>query len=120
MNAINILEKFEKFQTYWHPYIIGEFNDCYVKLSKMKDEFVWHKHDNEDELFIIFEGTLLMEFRDKTVEVKKGEILIVPRGVEHCPRTSGSEVYNMLIEPKTTTHTGDIESDITIKQLEWI
>lgn len=120
MEAIKVREKFKKVDKYWHPYIIGELNDNYIKLSKMKDEFVWHKHDNEDELFIIWGGTLFMEFRDKTVEVNEGEMIIVPKGVEHCPRTNGGEVLNMLIEPKATKHTGNVETEITVKELEWI
>ena len=120
LNPINVMEKFSQIREYWHPYIIGELNDNYIKLSKMKDAFVWHKHDNEDELFIVFKGVLIMDFRDKTVEVCAGEILIVPKGVEHCPRTNGEEVLNMLIEPKVTSHTGDVVTDITITHLEWI
>ncbi len=120
MNSINILQKFSKINEHWHPYIIGELNDSYVKLAKVKDEFVWHKHDNEDELFIIYKGTLIMDFRDKTVEVKTGEILIVPKGVEHRPRTNGEDVYIMLIEPKETKHTGETISEKTVTELEWI
>lgn len=116
----NIQEKFDKFSAHWTPKIIGELNGQYVKLAKMKDEFVWHSHEEEDELFIVFKGTLFMDFRDRTIEVKAGEILIVPKGVEHRPRTNGEEVLNMLIEPKSTAHTGQVAHELTVKDLEWI
>ena len=121
INSINIMEKFSLFKKQWTPYIIGELNGQYVKLCKLKDNFVWHKHENEDELFMVFKGTLLMDFRDgKTVKVKEGEILIVPKGVEHRPRTNGEIVFNLLFEPKMTSHTGNVKSEITVKKLSWI
>ncbi|MFN6087402.1 MAG: cupin domain-containing protein [Cyclobacteriaceae bacterium] len=120
MSPINILEKFAAIKEYWHPYLIGELNENYLKLAKVKDEFVWHKHDHEDELFIIYKGTLIMDFRDKTVEVKTGEILLVPKGVEHRPRTNGEDVYIMLVEPKQTKHTGELITEKTVTQLDWI
>ena len=111
IQSINLKDKFSKFDKQWTPYIIGELNNQYVKLCKMKDNFVWHKHENEDELFMVFKGTLFMDFKDgKTVEVGEGEILIVPKGVEHRPRTNGEIVYNLLFEPKSTAHTGKISS----------
>lgn len=121
IRSINIMEKFSLFEKTWTPYIIGELNGQYVKLCKLKDEFVWHSHENEDELFMVFKGTLIMDFRDgNTVEVKEGEILIVPRGVEHRPRTNGELVYNLLFEPKATLHTGNVETAMTVKDLDWI
>ena len=121
IESINISEKFSKFEKQWTPYIIGELNNQYVKLCKLKDDFVWHKHDNEDELFMVFKGTLLMDFRDgRTVEVGEGEILIVPKGVEHRPRTNGKIVYNLLFEPKSTAHTGDTEIELTVNNQNWI
>jgi mannose-6-phosphate isomerase-like protein (cupin superfamily) len=120
MNPTNILQKFSQIKEHWHPYIIGELNESYVKLAKVKDEFVWHKHDNEDELSVIYKGTLIMDFHDKTVEVKTGEILIVPKGVEHRPRTNGEDVYIMLIEPKETKHTGEAITERTVTELEWV
>jgi mannose-6-phosphate isomerase-like protein (cupin superfamily) len=120
IQSINIMEKFSKFDAQWTPHIIGELNGQYVKLCKLKDEFVWHSHENEDELFMVFKGTLIMEFRDKIVEVKEGEILIVPKGVEHFPRTNGEIVFNLLFEPKATQHTGDVEHEKTVKDLSWI
>ena len=121
IESINISEKFSKFEKQWTPHIIGELNNQYVKLCKLKDDFVWHKHDDEDELFMVFKGTLLMDFRDgRTVEVSEGEILIVPKRVEHRPRTNGEIVYNLLFEPKSTAHTGDTESDLTVNNQNWI
>lgn len=120
METVNLHEKFSKITDQWHPYIIGELNDNYIKLAKVKDEFVWHKHDDEDELFIIHQGTLFMDFENKTVSVKAGEILTVPKGVMHRPRTNGEEVFVMLIEPKVTKHTGELVTERTVEQLEWI
>ena len=121
IEPINIMDKFSLFNEKWTPKIIGELNNQYVKLCKLKDDFVWHSHKNEDELFMVFKGTLLMEFRDgRIVKVKKGEILIVPKGVEHRPHTNGDIVFNLLFEPKTTLHTGDVEPDMTVKELDWI
>jgi|SRR5688500_5382334 mannose-6-phosphate isomerase-like protein (cupin superfamily) len=120
MLSINLDEKYEKVPEYWHPYIVGELNENHVKLAKLKGEFVWHKHDGEDELFVVLSGTLIMDFRERTVEVKAGEILIVPKGVEHRPRTNGEEVRVMLVEPKVTHHTGGVKSDLTVENLEWI
>ena len=118
---IKLAEKFNKFQEYWHPYIIGELNDNYVKLAKLKGEFVWHQHEDEDELFVVLEGTLMMDFRDKTVSVKPGEILIVPKQTEHRPWTlNGEEVKLMLIESKATKHTGNVVSELTVEMQEWI
>jgi len=119
--SINIAEKFSLFDSTWTPHIIGELNGQYVKLCKLKDEFVWHSHEHEDELFMVFRGTLIMASRnDHTVEVKEGEILIVPKGVEHRPRTNGEIVFNMLFEPKQTQHTGEVESKLTVKEQQWI
>ena len=121
IEPINIMDKFSLFNEKWTPKIIGELNNQYVKLCKLKDDFVWHSHKNEDELFMVFKGTLLMEFRDgRIVKVKKGEILIVPKGVEHRPHTNGDIVFNLLFEPKSTLHTGDVETEMTVKELDWI
>ncbi len=118
---INLEEKFSKFSAFWHPYIIGELNDNHIKIVKVKGDLVWHKHDLEDELFIVLEGTLMMDFKDKTVATKAGEILIVPHGVEHHPWTKDDEqVKIMLVEPKSTKHTGDQIVEQTVTRLEWI
>ncbi len=120
METINLSQKFSMINERWHPYIVSELNGNYVKLAKVQGEFVWHKHDDEDELFVVQRGTLIMDFRDKTIEVKAGEILTVPKGVEHRPRTNGEEVYLMLIEPKETKHTGELVTEKTVTELEWI
>lgn len=117
---INLKEKFSKFFEHWHPYIIGELNENYIKIAKVKGELVWHKHDHEDELFIVLEGTLMMDFRDKTIATKPGEILVVPKGVEHKPWTMDEEVKIMLVEPKSTKHTGDLIVKQTVTDQEWI
>ena len=121
IEPINLMNKFSLFDEKWTPKIIGELNNQYVKLCKLEGEFVWHSHENEDELFMVFKGKLLMDFRDgRTVEVNEGEILIVPKGVEHKPYTDGDVVFNLLFEPKTTKHTGNVNSTLTVKKLDWI
>ena len=121
IESINLMNKFSLFDEKWTPKIIGELNNQYVKLCKLKGEFIWHSHEKEDELFMVFKGKLLMDFKDgKTVEVNEGEILIVPKGVEHKPYTNGDIVFNLLFEPKTTKHSGDVNSTLTVKKLDWI
>ena len=121
IKKVNIMDKFSLFDEKWTPKIVGELNDQYVKLCKLKDNFIWHSHENEDELFMVFKGTLFMDFRDnKSIEINEGEMLIVPKGVEHRPRTDGELVLNLLFEPKTTKHTGQLDSDLTVKKLDWI
>ena len=117
---INLDEKFSAIAEYWHPYIIGELNENHIKLARLKGEFVWHNHPNEDELFVVLKGTLMVDFKDKTVKVSPGEILIVPKGIEHRPWTNNEEVQVMLVEPKTTQHTGDRITEKTVQNLEWI
>ena len=120
MNTINLNQKFSKFADQWSPHIISELNDQYIKLAKVSGDFVWHSHADEDELFVVLKGTLIMEFRDKIVEVAPGEILVVPKGVEHLPRTNGEEVQLMLIEPKSTKHTGAVVHEKTKTEEVWI
>ncbi len=121
MDAINILSKFDLFSENWTPKIIGELNGQYVKLAKLKDEFVWHSHADEDELFMIFKGTLYIEMRDKTIELNPGEMYVVPKGVEHNPRTKdGEEVWCLLFEPKDTKHTGEVDHEKTVHDQNWI
>ena len=121
IDSINLMEKFSLFTKEWTPKIIGELNGQYVKICKLKGDFVWHSHENEDELFMVFKGTLLMDFRDgRTVKVSEGDVLIVPKGVEHRPHTNGEIVFNLLFEPKSTLHTGDVETSLTVKKLDWI
>jgi mannose-6-phosphate isomerase-like protein (cupin superfamily) len=119
MNTINLKEKFSRFSDHCNPRIIGEVNDCHVKAVKLKGEFIWHHHENEDELFLVVKGTLRMKFRDREAVVHEGEFVIVPRGVEHCP-VADEEVHIVLIEPKSTLNTGTITNERTVAQLEHI
>lgn len=116
---INIREKLRQFSDYWNPKIIGELNGQHVKAVKLKGEFVWHHHDNEDELFLVIKGKLKMEFTDRSEELEEGEFIIVPRGVEHRP-VADDEVEILLFEPATTLNTGNITSERTRKNLEKI
>ncbi len=115
----NLKEKFSLFNEYYNPKIAGELNDNYVKLAKLKGEFVWHHHEKEDELFLVIKGSLIMKLRNKDVIVNEGEFIIIPKGVEHKP-VANEEVQLLLIEPKSTLNTGNIENEKTIKQLNWV
>ena len=117
MEKVNIQQKLSLFSEHWSPKIVGELNGQHVKLVKFKGEFVWHKHDDEDELFYVVKGSFNMEYRDKTITVNENEFLIVPKGVEHRP-VAKEEVSVMLFEPATTLNTGDAVSDLTKHQLE--
>jgi mannose-6-phosphate isomerase-like protein (cupin superfamily) len=119
MEKVNIAGKLQLFNDYWNPRIVGELNGQHVKLVKLKGEFVWHKHDHEDELFYVLNGVLEMQFRDKTVTVNEQEFIIVPRGVEHRP-VAREEVSIMLFEPATTLNTGDTRNELTRDSLEKI
>jgi mannose-6-phosphate isomerase-like protein (cupin superfamily) len=119
MNTINLKGKFSRFSDYCKPRIIGEVNDCHVKAVKLKGEFIWHHHENEDELFLVVKGTLRMKFRDHEAVVREGEFIIVPRGAEHCP-VADEEVHVVLIEPKSTLNTGNVTNERTVAQLEHI
>lgn len=119
IEKVNIQEKFEKFSDHWHPRIVGELNGQQVKLARLKGEFVWHSHENEDELFWIVKGELKIEFRDKTVVLKENEFLIVPKGVEHKP-VAEEEVLVMLFEPSSTLHTGKTKHELTRDKLDHI
>ena len=121
IKPINLMDKFSLFNETWTPKIIGELNGQYVKLCKLENDFIWHSHEKEDELFMVFKGTLFIELRGREkVEIREGEVLIIPKGVEHRPYTNGDIVFSMLFEPKNTLHTGDTESNMTIKSLDWI
>src|SRR6266849_9371363 len=119
MKTINLKEKFSLISDYWNPRVIGEVNDCHVKAVKLKGEFIWHHHDHEDELFLVVKGRLQMKFRDREAIVREGEFLIVPRGVDHLP-VAEEEVHILLIEPKSTLNTGNINNERTVAQLERI
>ena len=119
MEKVNLNEKFGLFNDHWSPKIVGELNGQEVKLAKLKGEFVWHDHANEDEMFFIVKGVLKLEFRDKTIELHPGEMLVVPKGVEHKP-IAEEEVWVMLFEPAAIKHTGDVQHELTVEQCEKI
>ena len=111
--------KFSLFDEYWEPKIVGELNGQYVKLAKLKGEFVWHQHENEDELFMVIKGKLKIKLRDKEINLKEGQFFIIPKGVEHLPYAE-KEVHVMLFEPKAILNTGDKTNEKTIKELQKI
>jgi mannose-6-phosphate isomerase-like protein (cupin superfamily) len=119
MERVNLAEKFRRFSDHWSPKIVGELNDSYVKLVKLKGEFIWHHHEVEDELFLVVRGRLLLRFRDRDVWLEEGEFAIVPRGVEHLP-IAPDEVHVLLLEPKSTLNTGNIRNERTVADLERI
>ncbi len=116
---INISGKLELIKDYWKPRIAGELNGQQIKLVKLKGEFIWHKHDNEDEMFLVIKGKLKMEFRDKHVTLNESEFIIVPAGIEHKP-VAEEEVHVMLFEPADTLNTGNIRNERTVPEPEKI
>jgi len=121
MNKINISEKFELFSEEWTPKVITESNGQLVKIAKGSGELVWHKHDNEDELFIVFKGQLTLQLKSGDVVLNAGEMYVVAKGVEHCPKAQ-PDTHFMMVEPASTAHTGKTESELTVasEQQEWI
>jgi mannose-6-phosphate isomerase-like protein (cupin superfamily) len=119
MEVINIAEKFGKFTEHWSPKIIGELNGQHIKLAKIKGEFTWHSHENEDECFFVIKGEMIMKFRDHEKVVKEGEFIIVPRGIEHLPMAD-EETHLMLFEPNTTVNTGEDRNEFTKINLDKI
>lgn len=121
MNKININEKFELFTQEWTPKVIAETNGQLVKIAKGSGELIWHTHDNEDELFIVFKGQLTLQLRAGDIVLNTGEMYVVPKGVEHCPKAE-PDTHFMMIEPASTVHTGELKSDVTVSsaQQEWI
>jgi mannose-6-phosphate isomerase-like protein (cupin superfamily) len=119
MNKVNLAEKFGLFQETWSPKIVGELNGQHVKLAKLKGGFVWHHHKAEDELFLVVKGCLTIKFRDRDIVLKEGELLVVPRGVEHCP-VAEEEAHVLLFEPVSTAHTGNARTERTVDELERI
>jgi mannose-6-phosphate isomerase-like protein (cupin superfamily) len=118
VSKVNLADKFALFKQYWSPKIVGRLNDSYVKVVKLKGEFVWHHHQSEDELFLVVKGKLLIKLRDQDISLQEGELVIIPRGIEHMP-VAREEVHVVLIEPKTTVNTGNIQSERTATD-EWI
>jgi len=118
MDIVNLSQKFSLFKEHWHPRIVGELNDSYVKLARLQGEFVWHKHDNEDELFLVIKGRLQIKLRERDLWIDEGEFVILPKGVEHCP-VAAEEVLVILLEPKSTLNTGEERNERTV-DAEWI
>jgi mannose-6-phosphate isomerase-like protein (cupin superfamily) len=117
LDKINLAEKFSRITEYWKPYIAGELNGQLVKLDKLKGEFVWHHHENEDEMFLVVKGRFRIEFREKTVWLDEGEFIVVPRGVEHKP-VADEEAWIVLFEPASTLNTGNVNNQFTMRELE--
>ncbi|HTG17194.1 MAG TPA: cupin domain-containing protein [Blastocatellia bacterium] len=119
MEKVSLAGKLNRFSDYWSPKIVGELNDSYIKLVKLKGEFVWHHHETEDELFLVVEGKLLIKLRDRDIELEEGEFVVIPRGVEHLP-IAEQEAHVLLLEPKTTLNTGNIRDERTVADLDRI
>ncbi len=117
MQVFNFEEKFKSIQEYWSPHIVAELNGQYLKIAKVKGEFIWHKHDNEDELFYVVKGSLDIHFKDDTKRLEKGDLLCIPRGVEHKPQAE-EECWIALFEPKETLNTGDKLDELTKTELK--
>ena len=119
VNKVNLSDKFEKINEHWSPKIVGELNGQHVKIAKVKGEFVWHSHKDEDEMFYVVKGELTIELRDRKVVLNPGEFLVVPRGVEHRP-VAENEVELLLFEPASTLNTGNVENEMTRKEIDRI
>jgi len=117
--VIKIQEKFSKFSEHWSPKIIAQMNDYHLKIAKIQGEFVWHNHPETDEVFIVIQGEMQIAFRDGVATLKEGEMLVVPKGIEHKP-IAEDECHIMMIEPAGTLNTGDVGGDLTVEELEWI
>ena len=115
VTTINLAEKFSRFTDRWSPKIVADLNDSHVKLVKVQGEFVWHQHAEEDELFIVVQGQLVIELRDGSITLGPGEMAVIPRGVEHRP-VAAEEVHMVLIEPKATRNTGDVVNERTVHE----
>ncbi len=119
MEKINIKQKLELFSEHWSPKIISELNDYQIKLVKIKDSFVWHSHEDTDELFLVIEGSMKIEFKEETIELNEGEMYVVPKGIEHRPFAE-NECKIMLIEPKGVINTGENKGELTAENDIWI
>lgn len=119
MDKVNLIQKFSLFNDHWSPKIVGDLNESYIKVAKLKGEFVWHHHEKEDEMFLVIKGKLIIRFKDRDIKIEEGELLIIPKGVEHLP-VAEEEVWVMLIEPKSTLNTGNIKDERTVENLERI
>lgn len=120
VEKVDLAEKFGLFSDYWSPKIVGDLNDSHIKLVKVKGEFTWHHHDNEDELFLVVKGRLLIKLRDRDILLNEGDFVVIPKGVEHKP-VAEEEAHVLLLEPKTLTrNTGNVENALTATEQERI
>ena len=119
MKKVDLAEKYLLFSEYWQPKIVGELNGQYVKLAKLKGEFLWHNHENEDEMFMVIKGRLTIRLRDEDILLEEGQFFIIPRGVDHLP-VAEEEVHVMLFEPKSVLNTGNEKNERTVKDPERI
>jgi mannose-6-phosphate isomerase-like protein (cupin superfamily) len=119
ITKVSLAQKFDSIHDLWSPKIVGELNDSYVKLVKIKGEFVWHQHESEDELFLVVKGHLTIKLRDGDIQLGEGDFVVIPRGVEHLPMAE-EEVQMVLLEPKTTLNTGNVRNERTVQELERI
>ena len=117
--VVNLSQKLSLFNEQWSPKIVGQLNDAYIKVVKLKGEFVWHQHEHDDELFLVVKGTLRILLRDGELMVHEGEFAVVPKGVEHCP-VAEEEVHAVLIEPTTVVNTGEVRNERTVEAPDWI
>ena len=116
-NAVNLNDKFDQFSEQWTPKIVGDLNDTHILLAKVQGEFVWHQHDDQDEMFLVIKGALTIKLPDRSVQVRAGEFFVVPKATQHCP-IADEEAHIILIEPKTTKHTGETVTTRTATQYE--
>ena len=119
MDRVNLAQKFDLFDEYWSPKIIGELNGQQIKIAKVQGEFVWHHHENEDELFMVIQGKLTIKLPDEDIHLEEGEFLIVPRGIEHKP-VAEQEAHILLLEPAGTLNTGNVQNERTVQEIEKI
>lgn len=119
MKIVDLKDKFLLFNEFWSPKIVGELNGQYVKIAKLKGEFVWHQHEKEDELFMVVKGELTIKLRDQDIRISEGQFFIIPRGIEHLP-IAEKECHVMLFEPQTVLNTGDVKNERTVENLDRI
>jgi mannose-6-phosphate isomerase-like protein (cupin superfamily) len=112
MRVVNLSDSFKQISEYWSPHIVGELNGQYVKIAKLKGNFVWHKHQDEDEMFLVMRGNLSIHLKDNTLKLTEGEFAIIPKGIDHCPAAT-EECEVLLFEPKSTLNTGNTNNDFT-------
>lgn len=120
MNPVDIKTKLSQITKLWTPYILAKCNDHFVKAARLEGEFIWHAHSGEDELFLVISGMLFIDFRDHSVSLQPGQFLVVPKGVEHRPRTGPDGAEVLLFEPAATKHTGDLQTERTVHDQEWL